>query len=82
MDRYVKTMIKFTEEDEDSFARRAEMYHQKRPELMKLVEFYRVYRALAERYDHSVSALRKAHRTMTLNKLIKCIGHAEKSGLN
>ena len=50
MDRYVKTMIKFTEEDEDSFARRAE-----------------IHRALAERRDHSVSALRKAHRTITFN---------------
>ena len=31
-------MIKLIEEDADSFARRAEMYYKKRPELMKLVE--------------------------------------------
>ncbi|KAJ6412286.1 hypothetical protein OIU84_005361 [Salix udensis] len=58
-------MIKLLEEDADSFARRAEMYYKKRPELMKLVEeFYRAYRGLAERYDHATGALRQAHRTM------------------
>lgn len=41
------------------------MYYKKRPELMKLVEeFYRAYRALAERYDHATGELRLAHRTM------------------
>ncbi|XP_031252948.1 protein NETWORKED 1C-like [Pistacia vera] len=65
MDAKVKQMIKVIEEDADSFARRAEMYFKKRPELMKLVEeFYRAYRALAERYDHATGALRQAHRTM------------------
>ncbi|XWS76358.1 hypothetical protein CRYUN_Cryun01aG0169500 [Craigia yunnanensis] len=65
MDIKVKQMIKLIEEDADSFARRAEMYYKKRPELMKLVEeFYRVYRALAERYDHATGVLRQAHRTM------------------
>lgn len=65
MDTKVKSMIKLIEEDADSFARRAEMYYKKRPELMKLVEeFYRAYRALAERYDHATVELRHAHRTM------------------
>lgn len=65
MDAKVKAMIKLIEEDADSFARRAEMYYKKRPELMKLVEeFYRAYRALAERYDHLTGELRQAHRTM------------------
>ncbi|KAG5246244.1 protein NETWORKED 1D [Salix suchowensis] len=65
MDFKVKQMIKLLEEDADSFARRAEMYYKKRPELMKLVEeFYRAYRGLAERYDHATGALRQAHRTM------------------
>ena len=65
MDAKVKQMIKLLEEDADSFARRAEMYYKKRPELMKLVEeFYRAYRALAERYDHATGALRQAHKTM------------------
>ncbi|XP_061375344.1 protein NETWORKED 1D-like [Gastrolobium bilobum] len=66
MDAKVKQMIKLIEEDADSFARRAEMYYKKRPELMKLVEeFYRAYRALAERYDHATGVIRQAHRTMT-----------------
>ncbi|XP_023004326.1 protein NETWORKED 1D isoform X2 [Cucurbita maxima] len=65
MDVKVKQMIKLLEEDADSFARRAEMYYKKRPELMKLVEeFYRAYRALAERYDNATGVLRQAHRTM------------------
>ena len=46
-------MLKLIEEDADSFAKRAEMYYQKRPELVSLVEeFYRAYRSLAEPYDH------------------------------
>ncbi|KAK4364348.1 hypothetical protein RND71_015706 [Anisodus tanguticus] len=66
MDAKVKAMIKLIEEDADSFARRAEMYYEKRPELMKLVEeFYRAYRALAERYDHVIGELRKAQKTMS-----------------
>lgn len=65
MDIKVKSMIKLIEEDADSFRKRAEMYYRKRPELMKLVEeFYRAYRALAERYDHATGALRQAHCTM------------------
>ncbi|XP_047946130.1 protein NETWORKED 1A-like [Salvia hispanica] len=65
MDGKVKCMIKLIEEDADSFARRAEMYYKKRPELMKLVEeFYRAYRALAERYNHATGELRHAHRTI------------------
>ncbi|VVA89792.1 unnamed protein product [Arabis nemorensis] len=65
MDSKVKQMIKVIEEDADSFARRAEMYYKKRPELMKLVEeFYRAYRALAERYDHATGVIRHAQQTM------------------
>ncbi|CAJ1925986.1 unnamed protein product [Sphenostylis stenocarpa] len=65
IDAKVKAMIKLIDEEADSFARRAEMYYKKRPELMKLVEeFYRAYRALAERYDHAMGELRHAHKTM------------------
>ncbi|XWS53943.1 hypothetical protein CRYUN_Cryun10bG0044200 [Craigia yunnanensis] len=65
MDTKVNAMIELIEEDADSFARRAEMYYKKWPEVMKLVEeFYRAYRALAERYDHATVELRQAHRTM------------------
>ncbi|RDX93670.1 Protein NETWORKED 3A, partial [Mucuna pruriens] len=45
-------MLKLIEEDADSFAKRAEMYYKKRPELVSMVEdFYRSHRSLAERYD-------------------------------
>ncbi|CAA3028571.1 NETWORKED 4A-like [Olea europaea subsp. europaea] len=61
MDQKVKLMLKLIEEDADSFAKRAEMYYQKRPELTSLVEdFYRMYRALAERYDIVTGELRKS----------------------
>ncbi|KAB2081144.1 hypothetical protein ES319_A05G112400v1 [Gossypium barbadense] len=60
MDRSVKHMLKLIEEDGDSFMKKAEMYYQKRPELVSHVEeFYRVYRSLAERYDHLTGELRK-----------------------
>eukprot|EP00253_Pinus_taeda_P012542 PITA_12542 len=60
MDKHVKTMLKLIEEDADSFAKKAEMYYKKRPELINHVEeFYRMYRSLAERYDHLTGELRK-----------------------
>lgn len=56
----MKRMMKLIEEDGDSFAKKAEMYYQKRPELISHVEeFYRMYRSLAERYDHVTGELRK-----------------------
>ncbi|CAI9107162.1 OLC1v1006461C2 [Oldenlandia corymbosa var. corymbosa] len=61
MDQNVKRMLKLIEEDADSFAKRAEMYYQKRPELIRLVEeFYRMYRSLAERYDNVTGELRRS----------------------
>ncbi|GMY10421.1 protein NETWORKED 4A-like isoform X1 [Fagus crenata] len=60
MDQSMKRMMKLIEEDGDSFAKKAEMYYQKRPELISHVEeFYRMYRSLAERYDHVTGELRK-----------------------
>ncbi|XP_051142873.1 protein NETWORKED 4B-like [Andrographis paniculata] len=60
MDDLVKRMLKLIEEDADSFAKKAELYFKKRPELVTLVEeFYRMYRALAERYDLVSGELRK-----------------------
>lgn len=60
MDQHVKRMLKLIEEDGDSFAKKAEMYYQKRPELISLVEeLYRMYRSLAERYDNVTGELRK-----------------------
>ncbi|GMN23331.1 hypothetical protein TIFTF001_000077 [Ficus carica] len=60
MDKSVKRILKLIEDDGDSFAKKAEMYYQKRPELVSHVEeFYRMYRSLAERYDHVTGELRK-----------------------
>lgn len=60
MDKSVKRMLKLIEENGDSFAKKAEMYYQKRPELISHVEeFYRMYRSLAERYDHVTGELRR-----------------------
>lgn len=54
-------MLKLIEDDGDSFAKKAEMYYQKRPELIAHVEeLYRMYRSLAERYDHVTGELRKS----------------------
>ncbi|KAE8708145.1 hypothetical protein F3Y22_tig00110356pilonHSYRG00178 [Hibiscus syriacus] len=49
MDIKVKQMIKLIEEDADSFARRAEMYYKKRPELMKLA-----HQSMAEAFPNQV----------------------------
>ncbi|GAB4848796.1 hypothetical protein Ancab_003589 [Ancistrocladus abbreviatus] len=58
-------IIKLIEEDGDSFAKRAEMYYKKRPELINFVEeSYRAYRALAERYDHISKELQNANSTL------------------
>lgn len=65
MDIKVKDMLTLIEEDAESFAKRAEMYYKKRPELISLVEgFYRAYRALAERYDHISGELHHAQCSM------------------
>ncbi|CAO2204512.1 unnamed protein product [Urochloa humidicola] len=60
MDKQVKEMLQLIEEDGDSFAKKAQMYYQRRPMLVTHVEnFYRMYRALAERYDNVTGELRK-----------------------
>ncbi|KAF8411361.1 hypothetical protein HHK36_003910 [Tetracentron sinense] len=65
MQEKVKCMLKLIEEDGDSFAKRAEMYYRKRPELINFVEeSYRAYRALAERYDHISGELQNANHTI------------------
>ncbi|MCO5613217.1 hypothetical protein L7F22_067493 [Adiantum nelumboides] len=60
MDSKVSAMLRIIEEDADSFAKRAEMYYKKRPELINLVEeFYRTYRALVERYTYLSREIRQ-----------------------
>lgn len=54
MDRSVKRMLKLIEEEGDSFAKKAEIYYQKRPLLVSQVEdFYRMFRLLAERIENA-----------------------------
>ncbi|PKA46061.1 hypothetical protein AXF42_Ash020875 [Apostasia shenzhenica] len=65
MEDKVKTMIKLIEEDADSFAKKAEMYYRRRPELISYVEeTYRAYKALADRYDRISGELHKANHTL------------------
>ncbi|XP_011021852.1 PREDICTED: sporulation-specific protein 15-like [Populus euphratica] len=65
MEDKVQSVIKLIEEDGDSFAKRAEMYYKKRPELIHFVEdSYRAYRALAERYNHLSTELQNANNTI------------------
>lgn len=65
MEDKVQNVLKLIEEDGDSFAKRAEMYYKKRPELVYFVEeSYRAYRALAERYDHISTELQNANNTI------------------
>ncbi|TYI50162.1 hypothetical protein E1A91_D12G082800v1 [Gossypium mustelinum] len=64
MEQQVKAVLKLLEEG-DSFARGAEIYYKRRPELIHFVEeSYRAYRALAERYDHLSTELQNANSTI------------------
>ncbi|XP_020579594.1 protein NETWORKED 2A-like [Phalaenopsis equestris] len=65
MEEKVKNMIKLIEVDADSFGKKAEMYYQKRPELIQYVEeTYRAYKALADRYDRISGDLHKANHNL------------------
>ncbi|KAI4368933.1 hypothetical protein MLD38_017433 [Melastoma candidum] len=60
MDQTVKRMMKLMDEDGDSFAKKVDMYYKRRPDLISHIEeFYRMYRSLAERYDHLAGELRR-----------------------
>ncbi|KAL0693641.1 hypothetical protein Bca4012_060821 [Brassica carinata] len=65
MEEKVEYTLKIIDEDGDTFAKRAEMYYRKRPEIVNFVEeAFRSYRALAERYDHLSKELQSANRTI------------------
>ncbi|KAK8672998.1 hypothetical protein V6N13_111354 [Hibiscus sabdariffa] len=65
MEKKVRYVLKLVEEDANSFAERAEMYYKKRPELIHfVVEAYRAYRVLAERYDHLSAELQNANQAI------------------
>lgn len=62
MDRHIKSTLKLIEDDGDTFTfkKKAEMYYKQRPELKSHVEeSYRMYRSLAERYDHLIGELKR-----------------------
>ncbi|KAJ4711493.1 protein NETWORKED 3A-like [Melia azedarach] len=57
LDKKRRTMLDIMQDDGDSFAKRAEMYYKKRPELVEMVEdLHKSYRSLAENYDKLKSA--------------------------
>ncbi|CAA3025484.1 kinase-interacting 1-like [Olea europaea subsp. europaea] len=65
MEENVQNVLKLIQEDGDSFAKRAEMYYKKRPELINFVEeSHRAFRALADRYDHLSKELQNANATI------------------
>lgn len=65
VDQSVKQMLKLIEEDGDSVAKKAEMNGENRPVLIAHVEgFHRLYKSLAERYDHLTGELRKNASSM------------------
>ncbi|XP_057807165.1 kinase-interacting protein 1-like [Salvia miltiorrhiza] len=65
MEEKVHSMLKLIEEEGDSFAKRAEMYYKRRPELIEAVEdSYRAFKALADRYDMLSKELQNANNTI------------------
>ncbi|GJQ91022.1 NETWORKED 4A-like protein [Tanacetum coccineum] len=60
MDQSLKRMLELINEEGDSFAKRVEIYIQKRPQLVAQVqEFYRMFKSLSERYEKATSELRR-----------------------
>ncbi|KAL7094079.1 hypothetical protein ACP275_11G079200 [Erythranthe tilingii] len=52
LDDRVKMILDLIEDDGETFAKRAEMYYEKKPQLIKMVqELHKSYRSLADKYD-------------------------------
>ncbi|WOL18663.1 hypothetical protein Cni_G27460 [Canna indica] len=67
MEKKVESMMNLIEQDGDSFAKRAELYFQRRPELSNIVqEMYKSYTVLADRYDRISGELHKANHTIAI----------------
>ncbi|CAJ1971671.1 unnamed protein product [Sphenostylis stenocarpa] len=65
MEEKVAATLVVLRDEGDSFAKRAEMYYKKRPELANFVEeAFGAYKALADRYDHLSKELQSANRTI------------------
>ncbi|XP_058194763.1 protein NETWORKED 3A-like [Rhododendron vialii] len=84
LDRKTRMMLNLIEEDGDSFAKRAEMYYEKRPELKKMVEdLHKSYRSLAEKYDQLRSdstELSADHSSTPLSSSFKQVQHPHITG--
>lgn len=58
-------MLTLIEEEADSFAKKAEMYYRRRPELIRFIqELYTSHRDLAERFEHVSGELQKSNKTL------------------
>ncbi|KAK4416991.1 Kinase-interacting protein 1 [Sesamum alatum] len=65
MEEKVQGILKLIDEDGDSFAKRAEMYYKRRPELISNVEeVYKAFRAMGDRYDLLSKELQNANHTI------------------
>ncbi|KAK4413553.1 protein NETWORKED 2A [Sesamum alatum] len=52
LDDKIKTILDLIEDNGETFAKRAEMYYQKKPQLIQMVQdLHSSYRALADKYD-------------------------------
>ncbi|EYU37359.1 hypothetical protein ABFS82_11G078100 [Erythranthe guttata] len=52
LDDKIKMILDLIEDDGETFAKRAEMYYEKKPQLIKMVqELHKSYRSLADKYD-------------------------------
>ncbi|ERN06200.1 hypothetical protein AMTR_s00016p00157750 [Amborella trichopoda] len=72
VDSQTKEMLKLIGEDGDSFAQRAEIYFERRPQLIEMVEeLQKSYCVLAERYDRLRSESAKFHHDQMLKNSIK-----------
>ncbi|XVE50037.1 hypothetical protein DITRI_Ditri01bG0129800 [Diplodiscus trichospermus] len=66
------------QDDGDSFAKRAEMYYQKRPELIQMVEdLHKSYRSLAEKYDQLRSEVNSDSHPKLLS-LSRSVNHVQR----
>lgn len=70
LDENIRVMLSIIEEDGDSFAKRAEMYYKRRPQLIQVLdELHKSYRWLAERYDQLKSEFTQINRTRLFSPL-------------
>ncbi|XP_050374748.1 protein NETWORKED 3A-like [Argentina anserina] len=70
VDEKTKLMLNIIEEDGDTFAKRADMFFKRKPELItRLEDFYKSYRSLAENYDQLRSEVIQAAHLRSFSTL-------------